>query len=274
MSYFVYAVHNEITGKQYVGFTSHTPEKRWKEHLWDAASGKNGSPKLHKSIRKHGPLVWRLETVATFDSADDALQFEIATIAARDAIARGYNSSIGGTAPTMGMVMPKSFGCAITARQSGPGNHMFGRIPTDDERAAQSERMRLWHASNSHPRLGAKASDETRAKMSAAHSGKANSFYGRKHTEASLAAMSRNNPCKGMWGWMNPCTRANPAAMAIYARADRYFEWWIVATKRRGATAMANAFSEQRSKPHETIVAKFAKGWVPSNDERWVNAFK
>ncbi len=49
--------------------------------------------------------------------------------------------------------------------------------------------------SNKKGKTGKPASDETKAKMSAAHSGESNHFFGRKHSEATRNIMGE--PCRG-----------------------------------------------------------------------------
>lgn len=57
----IYRAVNKINGKCYVGFTTRTPEIRWKEHLVESRGG--SSTRLHKAIRKHGSDCWTLDVL-------------------------------------------------------------------------------------------------------------------------------------------------------------------------------------------------------------------
>lgn len=52
--YIVYLHKNRYTGLGYVGVTSGTAEKRWKQHVAHALSGKGNGGSLHGAIRSHG----------------------------------------------------------------------------------------------------------------------------------------------------------------------------------------------------------------------------
>lgn len=84
------------SGKPYVGQTKHTPEKRWKQHVWEAyATPPKGCPRLNEAIRKYGADSFTLSTL--FVCEDDQLDFwEETFIEMNDSVAFGYNVTNGG----------------------------------------------------------------------------------------------------------------------------------------------------------------------------------
>ena len=99
--YIVYSHINKKNRKQYIGWTSHSIEKRWLNHL---KCVENGSQTLfHNAIRKWGfsDDVWEHEILETFFTRDDAKAAERLWIARRNSYAyeahgHGYNMTIGG----------------------------------------------------------------------------------------------------------------------------------------------------------------------------------
>lgn len=269
--FFVYKHTNNITKKSYIGFTSKTVEQRWQAHIWDARSGKGVNSKFPKAIRKYGEFCWDTETLAVFDNQSDALKHEKIMVERHDTMNNGYNTIEGGRYSPTGLKMDSSFGVAVSNRQRGKDNPCYDRKYSKKERLIQSEKMKVWHKNNIHPRKGSKASVYTRKKMSDAHKGEKNSFFGKTHSKETKKLMSERNPVLGLWGWMNPCTRKNTEAMDIYARAKEYYSWWVDVNK--GADVMCRVFKEKRRKPHLNMIEKFKLGWNPNECEKWLGEY-
>ena len=86
-------------GLIYIGFTSRTGVRRFKEHCWEAA---RGSPfPLHKAIRKYGARAFTIETIGRYETAEQGLAAEVVAIASMRSTVRGvgYNISPGGDRP-------------------------------------------------------------------------------------------------------------------------------------------------------------------------------
>ena len=64
----IYKVTNLHNGKQYVGQTRESVERRWTKHLSAAARGSNTT--LHKAIRKYGKALFSLETLCICTSEE------------------------------------------------------------------------------------------------------------------------------------------------------------------------------------------------------------
>ena len=94
----VYLITNTVNGKQYVGFTKRTRERRLVEHMF--ASGKGSPWPLHAAIRKYGPAAFTIRTLGSGNIAD-MLELERTKIAELITLAPdGYNLNDGGTVCT------------------------------------------------------------------------------------------------------------------------------------------------------------------------------
>lgn len=94
----VYLITNTVNGKQYIGFTTKTIEKRWCRHVYMAMS-RGSKLLLHNAIREYGPSSFCLKTLFV-GSTRDALEKEISLIAVKNTrVPNGYNSAVGGRVP-------------------------------------------------------------------------------------------------------------------------------------------------------------------------------
>jgi group I intron endonuclease len=89
---FLYKITNTTNNKCYVGFTSMTIEKRYKEHI-RCSKYADKNQKLYNAIRKYGPENFIVEQIY---QGDDALQREDEFIKKYDA---EYNMTEGGNKP-------------------------------------------------------------------------------------------------------------------------------------------------------------------------------
>jgi group I intron endonuclease len=273
MPYLVYKFTNQKNGKAYIGFTSKSVKERWWSHSSKARKNSTDCRKFYSALRKYGEDCWGTEILFVSDDSQEALKFETQAILEHDTIENGYNICQGGEKGNLGLKMSDETCRKISERQCGENNPCWKKNYTNEERSAQSKKMKKWHAENPHPLLGKKASVETRTKMSVIRIGEKNHFYGKKHTPKQIEKFSKNNPMVGFWGWKNPCTRKNLRAMEIYSRADEFYKWWKD-HKSAGPDRLANAFKEKRSKPHFTMIDKFRSGWIPSADKEWLDEFR
>lgn len=94
-TYKLYLVTSRIDGKEYVGITMGTIEKRWGEHL--SMGARAIDTKLKRAIRKHGIENFTIELLrADATNYRELMTQEIEEIARRQAYERGYNSTRGG----------------------------------------------------------------------------------------------------------------------------------------------------------------------------------
>jgi group I intron endonuclease len=180
----VYLITNKVNGKQYVGQTTKTVEKRWEKHLENADLGIKFL--IYKSIRKYGAENFSrviLHECETKEEMDFVEMFYIALLSTK--APNGHNLTDGGEGQFGRRLSEKAIQKmrdAFTGKPNPknsehlkknprPRNPVNGRLLSDNEIATGN-----WDTTP------AKASEETRLKMSKAHEG----F---RHTEESKAKM-------------------------------------------------------------------------------------
>jgi group I intron endonuclease len=65
----IYGIHNVITDKWYV-VSSLEMTKRWRRHLWELRNGRHHSPKLQRSLDKHGEAAFQLVLLGECSEAE------------------------------------------------------------------------------------------------------------------------------------------------------------------------------------------------------------
>lgn len=97
---YVYKITNNITKKQYIGQTTLTIEKRWKEHVKKARVGKRKTP-LYNSMNKHGIKAFTIECVEVVYNQEELNLSEIKYIEKYNTLVpNGYNLASGGLGGT------------------------------------------------------------------------------------------------------------------------------------------------------------------------------
>jgi hypothetical protein len=95
----IYLVTHKESGKQYVGLTIQTLERRWKYHIEQAFSGHiKGEESLHHAIREYGSDTFEIRQIDQGTSKRNLEKKEIAWIKElKTLVPNGYNISTGGT---------------------------------------------------------------------------------------------------------------------------------------------------------------------------------
>ena len=157
----------------YVGFTTKTIEKRWKQHQRDAVNPKRRRGRLQNAIQAHGINSFTIETLYESEDVEYSKLMEIhyiwlyQTFAGRDK--GGYNLTLGGDA----MLLPKG------SHHRKGGDRRIGKNLSEETK----QKMRL-------AKLGKKRSPEVVAKY-------AKSLTGRKLSEEhrkNLSLAKRKSP--------------------------------------------------------------------------------
>jgi len=158
-----YMVVNKTNGMGYVGITTRSIKRRWYEHVNQV----NGSGKyLHRAIEKYGADAFEVFPIASaLGDVSNLKEIEKILIQQFETQSpNGYNLTLG-------------------------GDGVFGYKQTPE----QIEKSRQVH-------LGRKASEETKQKMIAAHTGENNHFFGRQHSEETKRRISESKKgCVGPW---------------------------------------------------------------------------
>jgi group I intron endonuclease len=221
MAWAVYIITNKANGKQYVGIAKDL-KRRWHQHI----SANGSAPAFHAAMKKYG------KDCFVFSHICDAFDFEAACDIEKMLIQQhntkapfGYNLTDGGEG-VVGRIMTEedkevrrkasvAFAASLSSEERSAKFGTKGRKLTPE----QIEKIR---ASNKGKNLGKKLSEETRAKMSAAHKARTRnplseetkekirqsllgrkmpesekpkhaSFLGRKHTEETKAKIRASN---------------------------------------------------------------------------------
>ena len=92
----IYVIKNLINGREYVGKTFSTVEKRFKQHLIDSRKERCEKRPLYSAIRKYGEDNFEYEALGEYEeSIIDHKEKEF--IAKRKTYKNGYNATLGGT---------------------------------------------------------------------------------------------------------------------------------------------------------------------------------
>ena len=94
---YVYQISNTINNFVYIGLTTRTPQKRWREHLREAEKGTDR--RLYRGMRKNGIENFSMEVIATlkdFKDKDFLFEIEKKYITENNSYWFGYNDTIGG----------------------------------------------------------------------------------------------------------------------------------------------------------------------------------
>lgn len=159
----VYLVTNKVNGKQYVGYTTQSPQSRWTQHKTAARGG--SVYRFSKALRKHGEENFDWQVVSVHYTADDAKRAERALIAELDP---QYNMTPGGdgTGPH-----------TAETRAKMSASHL-GKTPSPEavKKSADSRRGLKQHSDESRAKMsatrrGQKSSEETKAKLSVLRKG-------------------------------------------------------------------------------------------------------
>lgn len=149
--YTIYVITNLVNGKVYVGQTTKTGKERFQSHWW--SRGKKDY--FHYALNKHKREDWTVQDITVFETREEVNNAEKLWILLLRSSEKklGYNSTLGGE---------------------------YGAIPNEETRAkigaASSQRT---------PTL------ETRQRMSEAHSGEKNHFFGKKHDPEMIEATKK-----------------------------------------------------------------------------------
>lgn len=192
---FIYAIHNESSGKVYVGQTTRARvERRWYEHRLALAAGQGTNRHLQAAWTRHGQAAFRFETLErvdaeTFESLKTQLtQREDAWM--QSFVSKGltlYNAQAAGDStaylrrgqpsPKKGVPMPEAQRQKVVA--SLQGNTRRAGIPTSEQGRKNISRAKKGKPS---PKRGVPISDVQKEALRQSH-------LGTTHTEATRAKM-------------------------------------------------------------------------------------
>lgn len=242
----------------------------------------SSSDKEFKKKQRKNPELFKYKVIRIFVSKVLAINFEIKLHEKYDVGVNElfYNRSKQTSTKfdTTGRVLSPEHVEKIREANTGERNYWYGK-PKEE-----------------HPAFGRVVSEDTRRKMSERVSGELNPMfgkhgelnpmYGKTHTpkvrkklseirtgvplsEETKRKVSENSKMRGLRGWEVPSIK--PHHVEIWSNAVKYYNWWIEENK--GFTAMCSFFKEPPLGTHRTMVQYFKNGWIPTNDEKWIESF-
>lgn len=190
----IYLVTNKITGKQYVGQTMRSIEKRWETHG-------HGNYYISKSIRKHGKDNFKIEILEKCKSKQELSEKEIYWIKELNTLSpNGYNLTGGGEG-NLGWKHTEEAKRKMSEAMKGKKHPNYGKKHSEEIRRKISESLKGHKYSiesrrkMSESQKGKTHSVETRSRMSKAQKGKKRS--GKTCKIMSEATKGENNPMYG-----------------------------------------------------------------------------
>lgn len=185
-----YLVTNEVNGRKYVGITKDaSPKRRWHSHV-SAAVGRGAKYLLHAAIIKYGSECFRVETIASARTWTDLCEIEGILINQHKTLVGdgGYNLTKGGEG-CYGRVFSQASKDKIRQARLGK-THSMEVLARIKETKAASLANRVASLANlakaQAARTGATLSEQHRARISAANTGRQMSAEARQHLRAAL----------------------------------------------------------------------------------------
>ena len=93
---YIYKIVNDINNKIYIGKTSFSIEKRWKEHCHDSVNRQEEKRPLYNAMNKYGVEHFHIEEIEKIQTDEEACEREIYWINYYDSYHNGYNATLGG----------------------------------------------------------------------------------------------------------------------------------------------------------------------------------
>lgn len=133
----IYKITNTVTGKAYIGQTTHSLRTRWRLHC----SASSTCTLLHDAILEHGKEAFKIEQIDSGDSREELNQKEVAWILKENSKApNGYNIDNGGYY----IEYSEESRCRMSenhANVTGENNPMYGKQHNSETRKLISERL-------------------------------------------------------------------------------------------------------------------------------------
>lgn len=177
----IYLITNKINGKQYVGQTIHSAEKRFVEHC---KPSETTCRLLNRAIRKYGKEAFDVSVLEEVEARDKLDEREIYWIQQMNTLSpNGYNLNGGGNGKGgVSQETREKLRVAMTGKFDGENNPFFGKHHSDETRKRMIENHWDMHGSN-NPNYGKSLSPETKLKLSQSKRGENHPCYGKPLSE-------------------------------------------------------------------------------------------
>lgn len=175
-TYIVYCHKNTVNNKCYIGWTSATIEKRWKQHCNSSRYG--SKTYFHAAIKKYGDSVWEHHILQNCNNYEEACQAEIQWISdmktclLNDEEGCGYNQLPGGAGGRPGYKGPKYYSSItrkmMSVRAQNRSSELRYKVGSANRgKKFSQERINKMIIG----RLGYKHSEETKEKIKSSNQG-------------------------------------------------------------------------------------------------------
>ena len=184
----VYCIKNTVNNKEYIGLTTRTLEKRWKQHIYE--SNKQDSwewnTPLGNAIKKYGKDSFQVFVLEECSSETELKQKEIQLIKERKSLSteNGYNLTLGGDG-RLGYKLSEE-----TKRKIGEGN--IGKVMSNEAKEKMSVAAKKRSVGKLSPMDGKKHTDDALKKISESSKGRIFSEESRIKKSESLKAYHLN----------------------------------------------------------------------------------
>lgn len=184
----VYCIKNTVNNKEYIGLTTRTLEKRWKQHIYE--SNKQDSwewnTPLGNAIKKYGKDLFQVFVLEECSSETELKQKEIQLIKERKSLSteNGYNLTLGGDG-RLGYKLSEE-----TKRKIGEGN--IGKVMSNEAKEKMSVAAKKRSVGKLSPMDGKKHTDDALKKISESSKGRIFSEESRIKKSESLKAYHLN----------------------------------------------------------------------------------
>ena len=184
----IYCIKNTINNKEYIGLTTRTLEKRWKQHIYE--SNKKDSwewnTPLGNAIKKYGKDLFQVFVLEECSSETELKQKEIQLIKERKSLSTetGYNLSFGGDG-RLGYKLSEE-----TKRKIGEGNK--GKTYTAESLEKMSVAAKKRSVGKPSPMDGKKHTEESKQKIVSFLTGRKQSEETKRKKSESMKAFFLN----------------------------------------------------------------------------------
>lgn len=245
--------HSDMLSEGYIGVSSRTLEERVAEHVKVSNENHDKVYAVHKAIKSIGieNLVCSVLVIG-----EEGYCYEVES-KLRPSERIGWNIAAGGSKP------PSKLGF----KHSEESKELISKIWKGKKRSRESVER------SAESRRGFKHSEESLEKMREASTGRKQSaetvekrvskVRGQKRTEEQKKKFSDSRLSKNPW-------EIKPANIETWEKADFYYDQWLIEKS-------PFKVARQLGLKHKTLVAMFKwfeRGYVPVENEYWLNTFK
>lgn len=144
----IYKITNSLNNKSYIGYTKHSLDTRWGQHI-SLAVKHPSNRKFYNAIKKYGIDAWNKEILLEVNNIIDAKEKEIELIKQFNTYDFGYNSTRGGDGSN-GIIMSKESNLARSVALKGKAKN-YDRMLNKNHSAESKQKIAKAHLGMKKP---------------------------------------------------------------------------------------------------------------------------